>query len=208
MPTLSALLAALTAVSGLAALPPAALPASAPAATAAGDAAAQGQGPGPGQGPEQGRGGESARPAGSVWQQLAQGFLPQSAAQVRIEQRVIWRIVPMPGPARDTILSLAPTGPRPPAPVLVERRMDKCIPMSAIVGGQPRAGSRLILFLRDRRLVAADLERACSARDFYSGFYVDKPDPDGRLCVNRDLILSRSGARCEISAFHLLVASG
>lgn len=141
----------------------------------------------------------------TVWQELAQGFLPRGAAQVRIEQRIIWRIVPMPNGSRDAANALMPTGPRS-ASALVERKMDKCVPMSAIAGGQPQAGSRLILFLRDRRLVAADLERACSARDFYSGFYVDKPNADGRLCADRDRILARSGVRCEIASFRLLVA--
>lgn len=141
----------------------------------------------------------------SIWQNLAQSFVPRAAAQVRIEQRIIWRVSPMPSTARDTASALMPLGPRS-APALVERKMDKCLPMSAIAGGQAQAGSRLILFLRDRRMVAANLERACSARDFYSGFYVDKPNADGRLCVDRDRILARSGARCEISSFRLLVA--
>lgn len=130
--------------------------------------------------------------------------LSPTAMQVRIEQHIIWRVSPMPGPARQNLTALAPQAQA--APRLTERRMDKCIPMSWIAGGQPQAGSRLLLFLRDRRLVAADLERACTARDFYSGFYVDKPDADGRLCAGRDRILARSGARCSISSFRLLVA--
>ena len=139
----------------------------------------------------------------AVWQRLAQGFLPADARQVRIEQHIIWRITPMPGPARDALMPVAPAPP--PAPRLVERKMGKCLPMSWIAGGQPQGDSRLLLFLRDRRLVAANLEKACSAREFYSGFYVDKPNPDGRLCADRDRILSRSGARCQISSFRLLV---
>ena len=140
----------------------------------------------------------------AVWQLLAQGFLPANAGQVRIEQHIIWRIAPMPGPARDAMMPIAPAPPS--APRMVERKMGKCLPMSWIAGGQPNGDSRLLLFLRDRRLVAANLEKACSAREFYSGFYVDKPNPDGRLCADRDRILSRSGARCEISSFRLLVA--
>lgn len=140
----------------------------------------------------------------AVWQRLAESFRDTDAAQVRIEQHIIWRITPMPGPARESLMAIAPTAPA--APRLVERKMGDCIQMSAIAGGQPQRGSRLLLFLRDRRLVAADLEKACSARDFYSGFYVDKPNADGRLCADRDRILARSGARCEISSFRLLVA--
>ena len=139
----------------------------------------------------------------TVWRQLAEGFLPPDAAQVRIEQQIIWRIAPIPGPARESLTALAPTAPR--APRMIERKMEDCVPMSWIAGGQPQGGSRLLLFLRDRRLVAANLERACSARDFYSGFYVDKPNADGKLCADRDRILARSGARCEISSFRLLV---
>lgn len=140
----------------------------------------------------------------SVWQELAQGFLETGSAQVRIEQHIIWRITPMPGPAREAMTALAPTTAK--APRLVERKMGDCVAMNSIAGGQPQGGSRLLLFLRDRRLVAANLEKACTARDFYSGFYVDKPNPDGRLCADRDRILARSGARCEISSFRLLVA--
>ena len=140
----------------------------------------------------------------SVWQQLAEGFLPPGAAQVRIEQHIIWRIAPMPGRARESMMAITPTAPS--APRMIERKMGDCVPMSWIAGGRPEGNSRLLLFLRDRRLVAANLEKACSARDFYRGFYVDKPNADGKLCADRDRILARSGARCEISSFRLLVA--
>jgi hypothetical protein len=140
----------------------------------------------------------------AIWQRLADGFLRQERGQVRIEQHIIWRVAPMPGPAREAATTLAPTAR--PGPRMTERKMGECLPMSAIAGGQSQGGSRLLLFLRDRRLVAADLERSCSARDFYSGFYVDKPNPDGRLCADRDRILARNGARCEIARFRLLVA--
>lgn len=139
-----------------------------------------------------------------VWARLSQAFRDDDAAQVRIEQQIIWRVSPMPRPARESLMAIDPLPPS--APRMIERNMGECIPMSAIAGGQPQRGSRLLLFLRDRRMVAADLEKACSARDFYSGFYVDKPNADGRLCVTRDRILARSGARCQISKFRLLIA--
>ena len=165
--------------------------------------------PQPGPPARDGAGESGAAPAAvdqamAVWQQLADSFQPDQNAQVRIEQHIIWRITPMPGPTRDNLTALAPTAP--PAPRLSERKMGDCIATSAIAGGQPQRGSRLLLFLRDRRLVATDLEKACSARDFYSGFYVDKPNADGRLCADRDRILARNGARCQISSFRLLVA--
>lgn len=146
-----------------------------------------------------------AQDAVAVWQQLARAFRDSDAAQVRIEQRIILRIAPMPGPTRESLLALSPTAPV--APRMLERPMGECIAMNAIAGGQPQRGSRLLLFMRDRRLIAADLEKACSARDFYSGFYVVRPNADGRLCATRDRVLARSGARCQITAFRQLVAS-
>lgn len=140
----------------------------------------------------------------AIWAELTGRFRDSSAAQVRIEQHIIWRVSPPRGPARENLMAIGPQGA--PPPKLVERKMGECVPMAAIAGGRPESGSRLLLFLRDRRMVAANLEKACSARDFYSGFYVDKPNADGKLCVDRDRILARSGARCEIASFRQLVA--
>ena len=140
----------------------------------------------------------------AVWARMAQRFRADEAAQVRIEQHFIWRVTPLPRPARESMMAVNPLPPSPPK--LVERKMGDCIAMTSIAGGRPQSGSRLLLFLRDRRMVAANLEKACSARDFYSGFYVDKPNADGKLCADRDRILARNGARCEISSFRLLVA--
>lgn len=140
----------------------------------------------------------------AVWARMTQDFREGEAEQVRIEQHIIWRVSPIPGPTRESMLALNPVAPK--AAKMVERKMGDCVPMAAIAGGQPQSASRLLLFMRDRRMVAANLEKACSARDFYSGFYVDKPNADGKLCVDRDRILARNGARCEISSFRLLVA--
>lgn len=139
-----------------------------------------------------------------VWARMAQAFREREAAQVRIEQRIIWRVSPVPRASRENMLAINPLAP--PSPKMAERKMGDCVPMSAIAGGRPESGSRLLLFMRDHRMVAANLEKACSARDFYSGFYVDKPNTDGKLCADRDRILARNGARCEISSFRLLVA--
>lgn len=138
-----------------------------------------------------------------VWRELLVSFYPQSAAQVRIEQRVILRIGPRTGGTREALTSLAPSGPPPIR--LEERAMDDCVPISAIAAVQPRGDSRLLLFLRDRKLIAADLERSCSARDFYSGFYVERAS-DGRMCIDRDRVHARNGAKCRFSRFHRLVA--
>lgn len=124
------------------------------------------------------------------------------AAQVRIEQRVVVRIAP-PGPAlrQSLVPQMAPPAP----PRLRERKMGKCVAVSGIAAVQPDAGGKLLLFMRDRRLVSANLEKACSARDFYSGFYLER-SRDGMLCVDRDKLHSRAGANCEISRMRQLVA--
>lgn len=139
---------------------------------------------------------------GAVWHLAADGFRPPVEHQVRIEQRVTIRISPRAEPPRANLLMDLPR--RAVGPRFIERRMGKCLPVSGIVGVEAGAGNQLILFLRDRRMVSASLERACRARDFYSGFYLERSD-DGRLCVERDTLLSRSGANCQLTRFRQLV---
>ena len=127
----------------------------------------------------------------------------QSAGQVRIEQRVTIRISPYRQSNRNSLL--APLPQRGMASTYEERSMERCVPMSSISGVQTGTGNRLLLFLRDDRIVSINLERACRARDFYSGFYIERSE-DGRLCVGRDELQSRSGAKCEIERMRQLVA--
>lgn len=127
----------------------------------------------------------------------------QSARQVRIEQRVVIRVAPQPLAARRNLFAELPdpdAGPR-----FEERRREKCVPLQGIAGVQTGSGNRLVLFLRDQRMVSVNLEKSCRARDFYSGFYVEKNE-DGRLCAARDQLQSRTGARCQIAAMRQLVA--
>lgn len=122
--------------------------------------------------------------------------------QVRIEQRVIVRISPRQPVSRQSLTAEAPqAAPR----RYEERKMDKCIPVERIAGVQTGSGNRLLLFLRDRRIVTASLEKSCRARDFYSGFYLERNE-DGKLCADRDKLQSRSGANCEIDRLRQLVA--
>ena len=83
--------------------------------------------------------------------------------------------------------------------------MGDCVPIQAIAGVRPGPENRLIFYMRDRTLVSAALARECNARQFYSGFYVERSD-DGRLCVKRDLLQSRAGASCAVSRLRQLVA--
>ena len=124
------------------------------------------------------------------------------ANQVRIEQRVILRISPQPGRLRRDYLTDLPQQAL--APRLVERPFGDCLKASDIVGVADR-GTRLLMFMRNRQIISAELEDACSPRDFYLGFYVEK-NSDGKLCVDRDRLLSRAGAKCRISNLSRLVA--
>jgi hypothetical protein len=126
----------------------------------------------------------------------------QSARQVRIEQRVVVRIAPASPAARQSLMAELPQ--RAVAPRFEEARKEKCVPLEGIAGVQTGSGNRLVLILHDRRMISVNLDKSCRARDFYSGFYVEK-NKDGRLCVNRDELHSRTGMRCEVESMRQLV---
>lgn len=125
-----------------------------------------------------------------------------TANQYRVERRVTIRIAPYRQSNRNSLLAQLPR--RGVARAYEERKMDSCVPVSGIAGVQTGTGNRLLLFLRDQRIISLNLERGCEARDFYSGFYVERND-DGRLCVKRDQLQSRSGAKCEVERMSRLV---
>ena len=147
----------------------------------------------------------SAFPDDSPFRWVAERFRAKDANQVRIEQQVTIRIAPRPQQVRPNMLMDLPG--REVGPKFLERKMGKCLKVSGIAGVQPDGGNRLLLFMRDRRVVSAQLERACRSRDFYSGFYLSRSD-DGRLCVDRDTLLSRSGANCRLTRIRQLVETG
>jgi hypothetical protein len=135
----------------------------------------------------------------------AESFRIESQNQVRIEQHMSIRIAPQARPLTMPPRFLLDNMPRQQlAPRFVERSIGRCLSVSSISGVQPDMGSRLILFLRDRRMISAVLDRACRARDFYSGFYVERTT-DGQICVDRDTLQSRSGANCKITRIRQLV---
>jgi len=118
--------------------------------------------------------------------------------QVRIEQRVIIRIAPS-SPQRME-RSLAELGAR--TDRFDEVRLGECIPINMIAAVAPQE-DRLLLFMRDRRILSAALERACNPEDFYSGFYIERQD--GNLCERRDRLQSRAGASCRVTRLNRLV---
>lgn len=127
----------------------------------------------------------------------------QVVRQVRIERRVIIRISPQRSSNSGSLLARLPQ--RSLTTRFEEREMDTCVPVSSIAGVQTGSGSRLILYLDDKRIVSANLEKSCRARDFYSGFYVER-NKDGKICVARDKLQSRTGAKCEVARMRQLVS--
>lgn len=137
-------------------------------------------------------------------EEAAMSFVPERPlvyAQVRIEKRVIIRV------PRRRPSSLAPTAgflPESARETYREKKIGKCLPMNNILGVQMFADRYLDLVTKDRKRIRAQLEGNCQARSFYSGFYVEKTD-DGKMCAGRDILHSRTGAKCEIERFRELV---
>lgn len=134
---------------------------------------------------------------------LERSILPQRQWQVRIEQRVIIRIAPSPPATREQMLARLPR--RRMETRFEEVEFDRCVPVQSIAGVAPVQQNRLLLFMRDRRVLSAALDRACDAQAFYSGFYVERSE-DGMLCTGRDMLQSRAGTSCGVTQLNRLVA--
>ncbi|MBA3055701.1 MAG: hypothetical protein FP826_12400 [Sphingomonadales bacterium] len=136
----------------------------------------------------------------------------EAANQVRIEQRIIIRIAPATAsrqgvvpPERDLRRSLfSDPRRRGGGSHFEERSMPQCVPVGGISGVQPDGHSRLVLFMRDQRIVSTDLGKACNARDFYSGFLVER-STDGMICAGRDKLLARTGSSCALGKLRQLI---
>lgn len=134
---------------------------------------------------------------------LFQDAHPQDAWQVRIEQRMIIRITPRSGaPVPPEMFVGMPGGDG--VPQFTERKIGKCLSIASIASVRPDRANKLLLFMRDSRVVSAELDRSCRARDFYSGFLLERSD-DGRICVDRDTLLSRSGMNCKLTRIRELI---
>jgi hypothetical protein len=123
----------------------------------------------------------------------------QNWYQVRVEQRVIIRIPRQ----RATPASMAGGNGRTPVRYN-EQKIGKCILMDRLVASRPGPKESLELLTRDQQVIRAYLGDECFAREFYAGAYMERP-LDGKLCVDRDLIHARTGAKCEVDKFRLLV---
>lgn len=126
---------------------------------------------------------------------------PPVENQVRIEQRVIIRIAP----SSERVIRQSMARIAREADDYREERTADCVPIGSIAAVYPSRENRLLLLMRDRRVLSAALERACNAEDFYSGFYIERSE-DGQLCSRRDRLQSRAGASCRVSHLSRLVA--
>ena len=117
--------------------------------------------------------------------------------QIRMEQTVIIRVPraapPPKGKGRDFQQNFK------------EEKMGGCVTMKKIAGVRVAGPQTLELLTVDGHLVRAYLNKGCEAREFYSGFYIEKPG-DGRFCKEREVLHARSGAECRITKFRLLKA--
>jgi hypothetical protein len=134
---------------------------------------------------------------------LRESFRPQTQDQVRIEQHVVIRITPGPPSARRDLFSDDARAGDPPR--FTEKKADRCVPIEDIAGLKPLEPNRLVLFLRDHRMLSATLEQACDPEAFYLGAYIEQT-ADGKLCIGRDTLRARTGATCRISRMSRLVA--
>ncbi|APG62268.1 hypothetical protein LPB140_05010 [Sphingorhabdus lutea] len=124
--------------------------------------------------------------------------------QVRIEQRVIIRFPrPKVGPASTMVRTSGGAGDAVPTK-FKEKKVGKCLWLDRLAGVVPGPNESLEIITKDNHRVKAYLADKCSARDFYAGAYVER-SADGKLCVDRDEIHSRTGTLCKIDKLRLLV---
>ena len=120
--------------------------------------------------------------------------------QVRVDQRIIIRL-PSPvsapeavGAQRQSVAKLQ----------YKEKKIGKCLWVDRLGGSRPGPDRTLDLLTRDGILIRAYLGDGCLAREFYAGAYMERSF-DGKLCVDRDVLHARTGAKCAIDKFRLLI---
>ena len=113
-------------------------------------------------------------------------------AQLTIQQRVVVR-VPL-----ASVQTAVPTPMR-----WVEKKGPKCVEVSSLAGFVVRGPQIVDLFLRNGARVRTRLEKQCAAVDLGYGFYI-KPNSDGHICRDRDMLHARTGGQCEVEKFTTL----
>lgn len=127
--------------------------------------------------------------------------------QVVIEQQIIIRVPAQRSPINNFAAPAPPPQPVRPREAQVvwkEKKGPRCVAMKNIVRMEAVQRDSIDLITRQKQLLRAQLNRGCRALDFYAGFYM-KGNKDGQLCKGRDEIHARTGAKCEVDEFRLLV---
>ena len=113
-------------------------------------------------------------------------------AQIMIQQRFIFRVPARPVEERPRLLRWR------------EKHGPRCVPAGELAGAAITQPDTVDLFLRGGARLRAQLDDACPALDYYSGFYI-APSKDGRVCAGRDAIRTRMGGECGVVRFRALV---
>lgn len=129
--------------------------------------------------------------------------------QVRVQQRVIVRVPNLRRSSRQPLGLAARISQLPEkSNRLKEKKIGKCLWVNKLSAARPGSGKKqnLEFVTKSGGLIRAYLGDGCLAREFYAGAYMEKAK-DGKLCIDRDIVRARTGAKCEISKFRELVAS-
>jgi hypothetical protein len=126
---------------------------------------------------------------------LLMAAVDPSAGQIRSEVRI-----------RERSVVRVPVRPPAAAPALRwrEHKGPRCVPLDDIAGAAVTQSGSVDMILRGGRRIRAELEDACPALDYYTGFYLRSSAQDRMICADRDAIHSRSGGECEIERFRTL----
>ncbi|PZQ23226.1 MAG: hypothetical protein DI569_05065 [Sphingopyxis macrogoltabida] len=130
---------------------------------------------------------------------------PPSFWQVVIERQIIIRVPAQRSSLNNFAAEAAPQArPRETPMFWKEKKGPKCVSMRNIMGMQAAQRDSIDLITRQKQRLRAQLNRGCRALDFYAGFYM-QGSKDGQLCEGRDQIHARTGAKCEVEKFRLMV---
>jgi hypothetical protein len=132
---------------------------------------------------------------------------PAILYQTIVQRTIIIRVPPQSQPANFNA-SLPKSAGRVQQPLNIiwkERDAPRCLMMRDVVAVQVTRKDSIDLITRERQRLRAQLDGRCRGQDFYSGFYMER-SKDGRLCEDRDILQTRSGLKCEVDEFRLMVA--
>lgn len=125
--------------------------------------------------------------------------------QMVIEQQLIIRVPAQRSPLNNFAAGPSASKRTTELPVVwKEKKAPKCLAMRNILGMQAVQRDSIDIITRQKQRLRAQLNRGCRALDFYAGFYM-QGSKDGKLCEDRDEIHARTGAKCEIDKFRLMV---